>query len=242
MVLFGFIVQVIGFAISITIEDFSKSVIIHSEFVIPAANAIGAILALIALIKLDLKFLQTFVFFLQGIVMTLDGIIFLGVFLYSIGIVMLFCYQYLEKNIKLKLGIIFSIWFISLTALIRNHLLNFLMAVSYTFFLMFIYIYLYNIIKHSLLRLFPITALNLSSITLPEVGTVLDLNQFGLSERQILLVREFSKTRASYKELAEKVIISESTVKKEMIEIFRKLGVKNLTSLSFLLSQYKISE
>lgn len=87
---------------------------------------------------------------------------------------------------------------------------------------------------------FPISEKSISSIELPEIGTELNLKDCELSERKILIIKNFMISHSSYKELAELVSTSESTVKKEMTNIQKKLGVKNQVELSMLLSLYKV--
>lgn len=68
----------------------------------------------------------------------------------------------------------------------------------------------------------------------------MNLKDCELSERKILIIKNFMISHSSYKELAELVSTSESTVKKEMTNIQKKLGVKNQVELSMLLSLYKV--
>ena len=61
------------------------------------------------------------VLFVQGIVMTLNSLIFLGVFLYSLGIILLFCYDYLNSKKNVKIAIcIFSLLISFLPILFKN--------------------------------------------------------------------------------------------------------------------------
>ena len=117
------------------------------------------------------------------------------------------------------------------------------MIIAYSLFITFMYFYIYGAVFKSLLSLFPISAKHISSLNLPDFGTSLNLTEFGLSERQIKIVKKKTKTNStSYKELADAAITSESTIKKDMLEIFKKLGVENSTSLKFFLSLYKIED
>ena len=47
-------------------------------------------------------------------------------------------------------------------------------------------------------------------------------------------------TKLSYKEIADKYMVSISTVKKDMTDIFSIFGVQNKNELTLLLSQYKL--
>lgn len=240
MLFFVMLVQVVGLIISLTIEDFSHSFLPYPHYTVPIVNCIGSCIAVFIFLFPRFKLLQSVSFFLFGILMTLNDLLFLGVLLYSQGFVLLFCNKYLEKNNRRKICIILAVWLCALLLIISQSIYKFCMAVSYSLFLGFFYAYVYFAIRQSLLSLFPITAQSLSSKELPELGTTLFLNQFEFTERQEKIVLEFSKNYASYKELADSIGTSESTIKREMTEIFEKFGVRNATELRVLLSQYKI--
>ena len=76
--------------------------------------------------------------------------------------------------------------------------------------------------------------------SLPEPGGTINLAGYGLSDRQINLVKKYKKGNASYKLLADDFQISESTIKQEMSKICKFLGVKNIEVLLFLLQQYEV--
>ena len=63
---------------------------------------------------------------------------------------------------------------------------------------------------------------------------------FGLTKRQINFLKDYMYTKLSYKEFAEKYVVSISTVKKDMTDIFSIFGVQNKNELTLLLSQYKL--
>ena len=79
-----------------------------------------------------------------------------------------------------------------------------------------------------------------AKIKLPPQENLLNLQECGLSERQIKILNEYLATNASYSELADKFIVSISTVKKEMSQILHVFGVKNIKELKFLLSHYRL--
>ena len=217
MIFFAAVVQAVGFIISITIEDFSASFIPYAEKIVPVVNFSGSLIAFILVIFPQFRVTQS--------------------------IVLLFCNGYLQENKKIKIYIILSIWFLSTFIILPQNLSQFIMIIAYSLFITFMYFYIYGAVFKSLLSLFPISAKHISSLNLPDFGTSLNLTEFGLSERQIKIVKHIAKTNStSYKELADAAITSESTIKKDMLEIFKKLGVENSTSLKFFLSLYKIED
>ncbi len=240
VIFFAALVQIVGFVISVTIEDYQYSFLPRPEYVIPSVNALGALVCLFLLIFPRFKLLQSLVLFAQGITMTLNNLIFLGTFLYSAGVIFLFCNGFLKERSKKRLAAVLGVWFATLFVMLPQNFLKFCMVFAYSLFVSFFYFYVYASVRKDLLSLFPITAMTLSSVEMPELGQELHLERYQLTDRQIFLVQEYITTRKTYKELAETLKISESTVKKDMTDVFEKLGVQNIASLNVLLSQYKV--
>lgn len=86
MIFFVATVQCIGFIISIVIEDFSKSFLPHFEIIVPIANISCSLICLYLVLFPKVRILQSAVLFIQGIILTLNNMIFLGIFLYCFGI------------------------------------------------------------------------------------------------------------------------------------------------------------
>lgn len=238
MIFFASVVQLIGFIISITIEDFSDSFLPYCNIIIPIINISCSVICLFLVFFPKYNFMQSVVLFIQGIAMTLNNLMFLGLFLYFFGIALLFCYGYFKTN-KCK-KIIFSLLplFLSLFVIIPVSRLKFFMAWTYSLFLTFAFFHLYNVVKNYLLDLFPFLAQKISKISLPHPEKKLVLSDYKILNRQSKLVKEFMNGESNYKNLAETFLISESTVKREMAEIFKKLGVENASMLRLLLNQY----
>ncbi len=240
MILFAGIVQVIGFVISITAEDFSKSYVPYFEFIVPVANIFCATVCFFLVFFPKFRLLQSIVLFVQGVVMTLNSLIFLGVFLYCFGVVLLFCYGYLKSKRNLKIGVCMAFLLVSFLPILIQNKFIFFMAVAYSFFILFSYFHLYFIIRGNLFKLFPFLANRISDVKLPEPGGTLNLACYGLSERQINLVKNYKKGNANYKHLADNLKTSESTIKQEMSKICKFLGVRNSDVLLLLLQQYEM--
>lgn len=242
MIFFAMVVQIIASIISVTIEDFSKAFLPYFEYVVPAVNISCSLICLFLVIKPKHRFLQSVVLFLQGLTMTLNNLIFLGVFLYCLGIVLLFCYGNIKnKNVAKNLLFVIPI-LLSFFAILPVSKSSFFMGWAFTLFILFSYFHLYNTIKNSIFDLFPFLSGKISSVDLPEIGNTIRLSNYGLTERQIDILKEYLQETTSYKMIAEKFLISESSIKKEMAQICKTLGVKNADILSILLQQYEIEE
>lgn len=240
MILFAGIVQIIGFAISITIEDFSKSFVPYFEIIVPVVNSSCAGICFFLVVFPKFRILQSVVLFVQGIVMSLNNMIFLGVFLYCLGIVLLFCYGYLKSNHAIKITVCTIVLLISFLPILHKSVFMFCMALAYLFFVLFSYFHLYFVIKNNLFELFPFLADKISNAELPEPGSTIKLADYGLSERQITVIKEYKKGTANYKKLADSLYTSESTIKQDMSKICKNLGVKNAGMLLPVLNQYNV--
>ena len=242
MLFFALLVQLVGFIISITIEDFSKSFLPYANYIVPPINFAGICFALFMLIFPRYKLLQSIVFFTFGILMTLNNLVFLGALLYSLGLVLMFANGLIEQRPQKKLIIIDIMWFLSLFSIVPQNIFQFFMALVYSLFLIFAYAHIYTSMRKYSHALFPIINQGISSKELPKIGSVLHLKEFGFTERQSRITIEFSKNHSTYKQLADIVCTSESTIKHEMKDIFSKIGVQNSIELRFLLSMYQISD
>lgn len=240
MIFFAAVVQVIGFVISITTEDFSKSFLPHFDIIIPIVNISCALICFFLVIFPNFRFLQSLVLFIQGLAMTLNDKLFLGLFLYFLGVAFLFCYGYLNTKKTAKILSCLVPLFLSFFVILAKDFQKFCMAWAYSLFITFVEFHIYSTIKSSVVELFPLSAKAFSSVTLPEHGEKLDLAKYDFTERQINILTKFSEGIRTYKELANVVITSESTIKHEMIEICKKMGVENTTYLALLLQQYRI--
>lgn len=238
MIFFAAVVQVIGFFISITIEDYTYSFLPYCKIIIPAVNISCATICFVLVFFYKIRFMQSVVLFIQGITMTLNNLMFLGLYLYFFGIALLFCYGYLKTDIRKKVVLCLVPLFLSLFVILPVSRSKFFMATAYSLFLTFAFSHIYNVLKNSLFDLFPFLSKKISKIDLPHPENWLRLSEYGISGRQSKLVEEFLNGETNYKKLAEIFIISESTVKREMAEICRKLGVENATMLRLLLNQY----
>lgn len=77
-----------------------------------------------------------------------------------------------------------------------------------------------------------------SNNSLPNQGEEIFLKDYNLTERQIILLKDFIENKSTYVKLAKKYNISISTVKKDMADIFAKFNVANNNELFILLSQF----
>lgn len=102
MIFFAALVQLVGFYISITIEDYTHSFLPYCTIIVPAVNISCAAICLVLVFFYKIRFMQSVVLFIQGITMTLNNLMFLGLYLYFFGIALLFCNGYFKTDIRKK--------------------------------------------------------------------------------------------------------------------------------------------
>lgn len=240
MILFGAIVSFVGFIISITIEDFSDSFLPYFNIIVPIVNITSAVLCLFLFIFPKFRVIQSLVVFAQGIIMVLNNLLFLGIFLYSLGIMLLFCNGYLRKRAILKIICCLGILLLSFTPILFMNLHTYFMAVFFLLFIAFASLYIYWTTKQNLFELFPFLANKITNKQMPEPGSKLNLQDFELTDRQIKILKAYINDSTNYKDIAEMFYLSESLVKKEMTIICKCFGVQTIEVLLLLLQQYEI--
>lgn len=242
MILFGATVSFVGFVISITIEDFSEAFLPYFNVIVPIVNITTAVICLFLFIFPKFRIMQSLVVFGQGMVMVLNNLLFLGIFLYFLGVMLLFCNGYLRKRAAPKLICCLGVLFLSFTPIFFKSLHKYFMAVFFLLFVAFSYIYVYWKIRQNLFELFPFLANKITDKQMPEPGSKLNLQDFELTERQIKILKAYINDSKNYKDIGEKFYLSESLVKKEMVIICKCFGVQSIEVLLFLLQQYEIDE
>lgn len=240
MILFGATVSFVGFIISVTIEDFSKSFLPYFNVIVPIVNVISTVACLFLFIFPKFRIMQSLVVFWQGMVMVLNNLLFLGIFLYFLGIMLLFCNGYLRKRASLKLTYCLGILFLSFTPIFFTSIHKYFMAVFFLLFVTFSFIYVYWKIRQNLFELFPFLANKITDKKMPEPGSKLNLQDFDLTDRQIKILKAYINGSNNYKDIGEMFYLSESLVKKEMVNICKCFGVQSIEVLLFLLQQYEI--
>ena len=115
------------------------------------------------------------------------------------------------------------------------------MAVFFLLFVAFSYIYIYWKIRQNLFELFPFLANKITDKQMPEPGSKLNLLDFELTDRQINILKSYINDSKNYKAIGEKFYLSESLVKKEMVNICKCFGVQSIEVLLLLLQQYEIN-
>lgn len=239
MVFFAFISLVLATVISINGEDYSRTLIPYAESVVPAVHFLCALVCLF-LFFFPLSIVQAAVCIIEGVCTTMIGLEMLGLLLFSTALLILFCNQFFLTNKEGKIAAILIVWLLAVIGLFPFGTLRLLQNITITLFAIFLYRHLYNKLRNHL-GYFVNAQKKISRIDiLPTPGARLSLKSVGLTERQAAITMEYIHCRKSYEEIAEKLILSTSTVKKEMAAVNKLFEVKNSGELYLILVQYNL--
>lgn len=248
MCLFAFLVLLCASVMSYKHSRPHNTVIPKQEFSIFFINCCSALLAFALVLKPTYWKGQFLLVFVQAVCTTLTGYCALGTFLYAAFVIIGLINGFFKTKSHLKIGIILLIWLFVLVGYgyyavqfgTRGVMYIFISLATSLFFFGF-YFYVYKKLESLLIPLVP-AKVRRPNTNMPPIGTELYLSDYGLSERQIKLVLSYLTSLKSYEQLASEFLISTSTVKKDMIEVFEKFNVKNIKELHILLIQYFVKE
>lgn len=235
----AFAVLVTATILSIINDNDIPTVIPNHTVVVPVINALCALVCLILFFIKENYKLQCLILFVQGICTALTGYEVLGAFLYSAMFIILFCNKFFTTQALKKVLFLSFFWLLTLLSLIPFGLQRFVLELVISAFFAGFYAYIYKKLEHLLAVLVPAKDTDIS-VVLPERGSEITLEDFGLTERQIKLTKDYMESKSSYKDLSAKYYLSVSSVKKEMASVFAKFSVRNINELYFLLAQYVI--
>ena len=236
---FSFLLLATASILSFILPPETRSLIPHTEIVIPIVNSLCAFLCIIVIFKMQYERLQYTILFIQSIFTIATGYEILGILLYTILLVKLFLNGFYKTHLKLKAIFSFGVWILMILTLYPFGLERLVLAFSVVcFFCTFSY-WLYLKLNEQLKPFLPEDIIN-TKIKLPPRGADLDLKKYGFTERQIAILKEFMNFELTYKEIAQELVLSTSMVKLEMSKIINFFEVKNAESLRLLLLQYTI--
>ena len=238
MILSAFIMLLCATIFSIQNKNYATTILPHRSIVVPIINGSTALLCFILLFTKENYRLQCFILFIQGICTVLTGYEILGAFLYSAMFVILFVNKFFTTNTKKKLLILITIWILTIFCLLPISYTRFFTELVISIFFTTFYAYIYKKTEDILSIFIPSKKSFDSNNSLPNQGEEIFLKDYNLTERQIILLKDFIENKSTYVKLAKKYNISISTVKKDMADVFTKFNVANNNELFILLSQF----
>ena len=238
LAIFGFIALASGTILNIVIgADFPGSIVPYTNIVTPCVNGFCTLLCVLFIFFPRNQILLMAILSIQSIYDVLTGYEILGLFHFLFLLLILFCRGFFKTKLLLKISMLLFSWFLILLTLISFGIDRFLFALVVTFFMISAFIYIHYLLIDKLSYLMPqiySAKINISN------GTSLNLSELGFTDRQIQCIVFCQNQELTYKELADKLYTSESTIKAEMSKIYKKFGVKNREGLNLLLSRYEL--
>lgn len=243
----GFIFSLIASLCSIFMqEEWSGMTIIpYYKIVIPITNIISTIVCIVIFIFPEKHFFLYFVLLFQAVFTSLTGYESLGIFLFSLCIVLIILNASLPiKKQKLIIPLLYLFFTIVLLGVIPYGKERFSMAVGCTYFFASAFYCIVLTYKKKLKNVMPLIQKELfisHKIYLPNPGEPLNLNDFDLTDRQKQILFEVIANNKSYGEVTLSTRLTLPLVKKEMAAIIQYFGCKNVNSLKLVLCQYVIT-
>lgn len=237
----GFIILTAAAVISFIVDAETKTLLPYPKVLVPIINTSSAIAALVYFIFPHLRPLAYIILIVQGLSTMITGYETLGVFLFTALGIFSFCNGDLRIKFKLKISLYLTTWFISLFGILPFGIARFILAFAESILFITFYFCIYKKLAKLLAPISPVlNSIPDIKINLPEPGKTVYLCDFDLNERQQKFIYDNLKLKSNYHDLSEKYFVSTSTVKKEMVDAFNKIGVTNLEELRLLLMQYKV--
>lgn len=218
-----------------------QSIVPYSIYFVPAVHALCAVLSFIMIFKFYYP-IMFFMLQLESAICILTNFEILGIFFYYIAVFLIFIIYYQTKPVKYVVCICYSIHLLLLLFTINYGWPRFVIDLFTSFYMMAIYLWLYNLLKVRFSCFKPSMIMSNSTIGDRIPGTVLKLSEFELTERQVNFILDYVNNNLSYNDLTEKYYVSLSTVKKEFAEVFKVFGVTKNDELKLLLLQYVVEK
>lgn len=254
--LFGLFYILIGtvnnFILGVDHEPFTKSLLYpYTNFLVPGANITCAVLVFIYMVFPKQVWLIFVSYFIETLNLILTGFQFIGVLVYINALAFAFTAGLAQIHFKRKAFLSLTLLFCMIGTIFFEYgladgwiigLQEWLYTLGMAVFFISCYVSFYCMISDKISYLlgdFKVPDIK-CKMDLPEKGSDLNLKSFGFSERQISIINYSINSSLSYKRIADKLLISESTVKKEMSSIYDSFGVKNKEMLRMVLVQYNI--
>ncbi len=233
-----------NFALGVDHSPFTESILYpYTNFLVPAANIFTFVATIVYLFMPQQLWIIFFLYMLETVNLMLTGFFKIGITLY-VNFFAFFCAAgFARHHFKKKAAIAGTILVLMIFANYKSTtILDLIFYTVFAGFEMGCYILLYFLLQEKLNFLFTDVEVPgiKPAIKLPETGSTLDLHELGLTERQIECIKFTLNTDYSFKKIAEELITSESTVKKDMQDLYKFFGVKNRELLRLLLLQYTL--
>lgn len=247
LTLSGFLFLAIASICSIAFqEEWAHITIIpFHTIVIPAIHIISSIICFCVFLFPKKEILLHIILLLETILSSLTGLETIGVFLFTIFIILFYFSDSFSG--KRKKWLILS-FYLTFTIVLSGSVLygkeRFPIAVGCTYFFASAIYCIILTYKRKLQDILPLIQQELyisKDVPLPKAGEIMYLKDYDISDRQKMILYEVIVNNKTYGEIAIKYSLSTSLVKKDMAGILQYFGCKNASSLKLVLNQFVLS-
>lgn len=241
----GFVALAAGTALNLVFgANFPGSLVPNTNVATPVVNGFCALMCLVFIFLPQKTGLLLFILVVQSVYDVLTGYELLGMFHFLLVNLVLFCKGFYKTKAGTKTLIIGIVWLLLLTTLFSFGVDRFVFALVVSLFMASAFAYIYYLLFNQLSFLLPERkeGKTPAKISLPTPGSFLSLSKLPLTDRQCRCIRLCEKEDLSYKQIGDKLYISESAIKKDMATIFDLFGVQNKEQFRILLSRYQLKE
>ena len=236
LIISSFLILITASILSLFMTPTEGTILPYPQYTVPFFNFLCAALCLSLLFFKNKNLIEYLILAIQSFSTTITGYETLGAFLFTAFFLLLFCNGFFKTKLKRKIFSLMLAWFIICLSVLAFGIYRFILQIVTTLFFFSFFVFIYNKLSNHLSIFLP-TKIS-TSVVLPKPGEELILSNYGLTERQVSMVKDYLEKQSSYTQLGNKYNISPSTVKKDMQKVFTLLGVRDLKNLHILLLQY----
>lgn len=243
----GFIFLAIAFFVSLYYDGDKDSIlelIPHNlehpltSYILPVVHGLLALWCFNLIFKPHIQS-QIVILFIESYLTVLTGTEMLGIFFFYAAFSISQIIHAFKTNAKLKLGILSGLHFLSILGLYTHSWARVCLAFGTSIFYMSFMFWIYHLLRVKFSSFLQV-AVHDNEVIQEKPGEEVFLKDYGLSERQIAITKDYVSNKTPYKDLAEKYITSLSSIKKDFSIVFQKLGVNDIQEMALLLQQYQL--
>lgn len=209
-----------------------------TSILLPVVHGSLALWALFLVFKPNIK-CEVIILQIESFVTILTGTEMLGIFFFYGSIAVAQIDESFGKTTGKTTVMMVVLHFISIFGMFRHGWARVFLAIGTSAFYLSFMLWIYHLLREKFSS-FLSKATYENEVIKEKPGEVIHLKDYGLTERQVSIVKDYIYNQTPYKDLAEKYITSLSSIKKDFSIIFQKFGVSNIQELNFLLSQYQL--
>lgn len=182
---------------------------------------------------------QIVILLVESYVTILTGTELLGIFFFYAAFSISQIIHAFKNHAKVKLAILTVLHFVSIILTFGHGWARVFLSLGTSLFYMAFMFWMYHLLRVKFSSFLQV-AVHDNEVIKEKPGEIVYLKDYGLSERQIAITKDYVSNKTPYKALAEKYITSLSSIKKDFSIVFQKLGVTDIQEMAMLLQQYQL--